>query len=323
MGLLPEHDLTNTLWDKVAINLIGPWTAKTDHFNGEFSALTCIDTTTNLVERVCTDTKSSDGIARKFENTWLAQYQRLAWVIHNSDSEFTGYEFASLSCVLGIKDIVTTSKNPQFNAICEHMHQIMVTMLKTLLLSQPPQTTQAVLHLIDEGLATTMYSMRSHISKILKESPGALAFSCDMLLNIPLIVMWKTIKEISIMIIMSEKESLNTTTQSMGNLSSKLLAPLRLYTFMWMVQSLYNYRLVWWNKSTSTTLSLIETLWCNWRISYSGREWSAHEKHYTSSSNFVPGNIKVLYSPKRLLCLLSICWLLDKQSTDGTRVSEC
>ncbi len=41
MGLLPEHDLANTLWYKVAVNLIGPWTA-----------LTCIDTTTNFVELV-------------------------------------------------------------------------------------------------------------------------------------------------------------------------------------------------------------------------------------------------------------------------------
>ncbi len=72
MGLLPEHDLTNTLWYKVAINLIGPWTAKIDHFNGEFYALTCIDTTTNIVELTCNNTKSSDAIARKFENTWLA-----------------------------------------------------------------------------------------------------------------------------------------------------------------------------------------------------------------------------------------------------------
>ncbi len=74
MGLLPEHDLTNKPWYEVAINLIGPWTAKTGHFNGEFYALTCIDTTTNLVEVDCINTKSSDAIARKFENTWLAQY---------------------------------------------------------------------------------------------------------------------------------------------------------------------------------------------------------------------------------------------------------
>ncbi len=56
----------------LAVDLIGLWTAKTEHFDGEFYALTCIDTTTNLVELTHIDTKSSDAIARKFENTWLA-----------------------------------------------------------------------------------------------------------------------------------------------------------------------------------------------------------------------------------------------------------
>ncbi len=72
MGLLPECDLTNTLWYEVAVDLIGPWNAKTEHFNGEFYVLTFIDTTTNLVELTCIDTKLSDSIARKFKNTCLA-----------------------------------------------------------------------------------------------------------------------------------------------------------------------------------------------------------------------------------------------------------
>ncbi len=109
MGLLPERDLTNTPWYEVAVDLIGPWT---EHFNGEFYALTCIDTTTNLVELTCIDTKSSDAIARKFENTWLAQYPRPVRVVHNNGGEFTGYAFASLLCALGIKDVPTTNKNP-------------------------------------------------------------------------------------------------------------------------------------------------------------------------------------------------------------------
>ncbi len=67
MGLLPECDLTNTLWYKVIVDVIGPWSAKTEQFNGELHTLTCIDITTNLVKLTCIDTKSSDVIARKFE----------------------------------------------------------------------------------------------------------------------------------------------------------------------------------------------------------------------------------------------------------------
>ncbi len=69
MGLLPECNLANTPWYKVGSDLIGPWSARTKHFNGEIYALACIDTTTNLAKIACIDTKSSDAIARKFENT--------------------------------------------------------------------------------------------------------------------------------------------------------------------------------------------------------------------------------------------------------------
>ncbi len=139
MGLIPELDLTNIPWYEVVIDLIGPWTAKTDHFNGEFYALTCIDTITNLVELTCIDTKSSDAIARKFENTLLAPYPRLAQVVHDNGDKFTGHAFTSLLCVMGIKDVPTTSTNPQSNAICEQMYQKMPAVLKALLLSYPPQ----------------------------------------------------------------------------------------------------------------------------------------------------------------------------------------
>ncbi len=73
------------------------------------------------------------------------------------------------------------------------MHQTIAIVLKNLLLSQLPQTPQDVLHLVNDGLATTMHSMCSTLSTSLKASPGALAFSQDMLLNVPLIAEWQTI----------------------------------------------------------------------------------------------------------------------------------
>ncbi len=46
---------------------------------------------------------------------------------------------------------------------------------------------------MDDGLATTMHSMRAMISIVLKASPGSLAFSCNTLLNVPLIAEWTSI----------------------------------------------------------------------------------------------------------------------------------
>ncbi len=81
-SLLREQDYypnvsSSTLQYEVALNLIGLWFARKEHFIGEFHALICIDTATNLVE-----------------------------------CEFTQYGFVFLLCVLGIKDVLTTSKNP-------------------------------------------------------------------------------------------------------------------------------------------------------------------------------------------------------------------
>ncbi len=113
MGLLPKHDLTNTSWNKVVVDHVGPWSAKTEHINGECYASTCIDTTTNPFKLTCIGTKSSDAIARKFELTWLAWNPRLLHVVHDNGGKFTDYAFTSLLLLLGIKDVTTTSKNLQ------------------------------------------------------------------------------------------------------------------------------------------------------------------------------------------------------------------
>ncbi len=57
----------------------------------------------------------------------------------------------------------------------------------------PPTNATRCFSTGDDRLTTTMHSMRSTISTVLKASPGALAFSCDMLLDVPLIVEWQTI----------------------------------------------------------------------------------------------------------------------------------
>ncbi len=69
----------------------------------------------------------------------------------------------------------------------------MVIVSKTLLLSKPPQTPQDIWHLIDDRLATMMYLMQSAVTMLLNASPGALVYSCNMLLDYSLITEWGTI----------------------------------------------------------------------------------------------------------------------------------
>ncbi len=69
----------------------------------------------------------------------------------------------------------------------------MAILMKILFLSQLPQTPQDILNIDDSGLTTTMYLMRSTISMVLKASLGAIAFSLDLLLHVPVVLEWQSI----------------------------------------------------------------------------------------------------------------------------------
>ncbi len=106
-------------------------------------------------------------------------------VIHDNGGEFTGIAFQQLLCLSNIEPVPTMNKNPQANAICKQMHQIVATVLKTLLLAQPPQSCYQATLLVDNFLATAMYALQSMVSTTLQAMPGGPPFSCDMFLNIP------------------------------------------------------------------------------------------------------------------------------------------
>jgi len=64
--LLPEREVQSIPFEECAVDLIGPWIIQVCGNPYEFSALTAIDTVTNLVELVRIDDKTPDNIARKY-----------------------------------------------------------------------------------------------------------------------------------------------------------------------------------------------------------------------------------------------------------------
>ncbi|KAL7471883.1 hypothetical protein ACHAXS_012190 [Conticribra weissflogii] len=56
------------------------------------------------------------------------------------------------------------------------MHQTVATVLKTLLVAQPPQSRCQAPLLVDNVLATAMHALRSMVSTLLLATPGGLAF---------------------------------------------------------------------------------------------------------------------------------------------------
>ncbi len=66
-------------------------------------------------------TKRSQTVARKFAQYWLTRYPWPQHCVHNPGTEFTGPEFQTLLQNCHIRDVCTTAKNPQSNAVCERM----------------------------------------------------------------------------------------------------------------------------------------------------------------------------------------------------------
>jgi transposase InsO family protein len=202
-GHLPPRDADMAPWREVAVDLIGPWKVKLGNLPNEdgqesyveFNALTCIDPVTNLVELIRINNKTAAHIGAKFEQGWLSRYPRPLRCIHDNGGEFTGEQFQLRLETNGIKDVPTTVKNPQANAICERMHQTVANSLRSLIYTNPPNNMEEANTMVDDCLALAMRAQRTAIHTALRLSPGAFVFQRDMLLDIPLIANMELIRE--------------------------------------------------------------------------------------------------------------------------------
>jgi hypothetical protein len=104
-----------------------------------------------------------------------------------------GPEFITLMQRCNIKDVNTTAKNLQANAICERMHQTVGNILRTLLHGEPAMIISKAKEFIDESLSIAMHAMRLGVHSTVGSSPGSLVFNRDIFLNIPIVADWEAI----------------------------------------------------------------------------------------------------------------------------------
>jgi hypothetical protein len=83
-------------------------------------------------------------------------------------------------------------KNPQANAICEHVHQVLETMMHT---SEPDMADLVEPADIETFIDNAAWAIPSTYHTVLKASPGAAIFERDMLFDIPFVADWKQIGE--------------------------------------------------------------------------------------------------------------------------------
>jgi hypothetical protein len=116
--------------------------------------------------------KSSDQISQLVNKIWLCRYPQCCYLIYNNGLEFK-LHFETLCNSYGIKCKPTTIKNPQANAICEHVHQVLGTMMHTSELDIADSVEPAD---IDTFIDNTAWAICSTYHTVLKASPGAAIF---------------------------------------------------------------------------------------------------------------------------------------------------
>jgi hypothetical protein len=152
-GHLPPKIIISTPWEALCVNLVGPYTLKgKDGSSIDFMALTMIDPASSWFEvvelptimRLMTKTvngkermieeeifdKSSDRISQLVNKIWLCRYPRCRYLIYDNGLEFK-LHFETLCDSYDIKRKPTMIKNPQANANCERVHQVLGTMMRT------------------------------------------------------------------------------------------------------------------------------------------------------------------------------------------------
>ena len=75
------------------------------------------------------------------------------------------------------------------------MHQSVGNILRTMLHGNPPENMTKGNKLMDDALSTAQHAMRTSVHITFGRSPGALVFSRDMFLNVPLLADWHTLTQ--------------------------------------------------------------------------------------------------------------------------------
>jgi hypothetical protein len=133
--------------------------------------------------------KSSDQISRLVNKIWLCRYPQCHYLLYDNGSEFK-LNFETSCDSYGIKRKPTMIKNPQANAICERVHQVLGTMMRTSELDMADSIEPAD---IDVFIDNAAWAICSTYHTVLKASPGAAIFGRDMLFDIPFVADWKQI----------------------------------------------------------------------------------------------------------------------------------
>lgn len=190
-GQLPVKKAETEPWQRVNVDLIGPYKVRLDGKQRELRAMTMIDPATGWFEIAPITEPNSYNTQRIFDSYWLARYPRPAECGFDNGSEFKGL-FKELCQNYGIKRKRSTEYNPQGNSIVERVHQVVGNALRTFDMENQEFDDD---NPFEEFLTATAYAIRSTYHTTLQASPAQLVFGRDMIIPLKFQFDWAQIAQ--------------------------------------------------------------------------------------------------------------------------------
>ena len=135
--------------------------------------------------------KSSATVSTLVNRTWFSGYPHSQYIIYDNGSKFK-LHFETLCYSYGLKRKPTSVKNPQANAMLEHVHQTIMAMLRTSELYMADTINESD---IADFLTNAAWAVQSTYHTVQETSPGVAIFGRDMLFDIPFLADWSKIGE--------------------------------------------------------------------------------------------------------------------------------
>ncbi len=125
--------------------------------------------------------KSFAHISKLFNKQWLGYYFIAKCMVYDNCIKFN-FHFSELCYNLRLHQKPTSVKNPQANAILEHLHAVIGDMLRT---SEMDMAETVCQEMIDDFLTNAAWAVHSTYHTVLKAMPGATIFGRDMMFDLP------------------------------------------------------------------------------------------------------------------------------------------
>lgn len=199
-GHLPAKEAEAEPWDKLCVDMIGPYTIK-----GKkplmLWCVTMIDAATGWFEMQHVKDKEAITVAAVVETTWLTRYPWPTQLIFDKGKEFMGDFAAMITNDYGIERKGTTVRNPQANAVLERIHQTLGNIIRTFQLQDDPymDTCMDAHDPWADILSAAMFALRATYHTTLQATPVQLVFGRDAIINTVVNTVveanWQLIKE--------------------------------------------------------------------------------------------------------------------------------